>query len=185
MCVNTDGRHAQYSLGNFQEAATAFRRGVQLDPSNASLKSGLKNAEARIVPGEGDEPSLEAAVGGDPNVGAGLGGIADMLGSLGGGGGGGGMPDLASMINNPMMMQMAQQMAANGGLERLMQNPALANMVCDLYAMCPSALVLIPVLDEPCSARWRHALYGRVDVGSNHARYVCVVSFAGGVDANR
>ena len=39
------------------------------------------------------------------------------------------MPDLAGMMNNPMMMQMAQQLMANGGLERIMSNPAVANMV--------------------------------------------------------
>lgn len=39
------------------------------------------------------------------------------------------MPDLAAMMQNPMMMQMAQQMMANGGMDRMMQNPAVANMV--------------------------------------------------------
>lgn len=40
-----------------------------------------------------------------------------------------GMPDLAGMMNNPMMMQMASQLMQNGGLERLMSNPSVANMV--------------------------------------------------------
>lgn len=39
------------------------------------------------------------------------------------------MPDIAAMMQNPTMMEMAQQMMANGGLERLMSNPAVANMV--------------------------------------------------------
>jgi small glutamine-rich tetratricopeptide repeat-containing protein alpha len=57
-------------------------------------------------------------------------GMADMLRGMGGGGpGGGGMPDLSGLLNNPMMAQMAQQMMTNGGLERLMQNPSVANMV--------------------------------------------------------
>lgn len=66
---------------------------------------------------------------------AGMAGMADMLrnmgmgGGAGGAGGAGGMPDLAGLMNNPMMMQMAQQMMQNGGLERLMQNPSVANMV--------------------------------------------------------
>ncbi|KAF9023390.1 hypothetical protein BDZ89DRAFT_955700, partial [Hymenopellis radicata] len=61
----------------------------------------------------------------------GMGGMADMLRNMGGGAGGaGGMPDLASMMNNPQIMAMAQQMAGNGGLANLMQNPAVANMVC-------------------------------------------------------
>ncbi|KLO20445.1 hypothetical protein SCHPADRAFT_897725 [Schizopora paradoxa] len=32
-------------------------------------------------------------------------------------------------MNNPMLMQMAQNMMANGGMEELMRNPALQNMV--------------------------------------------------------
>jgi small glutamine-rich tetratricopeptide repeat-containing protein alpha len=47
----------------------------------------------------------------------------------GSGGPGGGMPDLGSLMNNPQLMAAAQQMAANGGLANLMQNPAIANMV--------------------------------------------------------
>ncbi|KAH9836505.1 TPR-like protein [Rhodofomes roseus] len=123
--------HAQYCLGDYNEAAAAFRRGVELDPSNASLKSGLKNAEARIAPEDDLSSSLsepEASGGNADAAGAGLGGMADMLRNLGGGGGGG-MPDLANLMNNPMMMQMAQQMMGNGGLDRVMQNPALANMM--------------------------------------------------------
>lgn len=59
-------------------------------------------------------------------------GMADMLRGMGGGGGGGGMPDLSSIMNNPQMMAMAQQMMSNGGLASMMQNPAVANMVCVL-----------------------------------------------------
>ena len=64
--------------------------------------------------------------------------MADMLRGMGMGGGGGaggpgGMPDLSNILNNPMMMQMAQQMMANGGMERLMSNPSVANMVGGFY----------------------------------------------------
>lgn len=84
--------------------------------------------------GGADIAGAGAGAGGAPN----MGGMADMLrnmgmgggGGAGGGAGGGGMPDLASLMNNPMMMQMAQQMMSNGGMERLMQNPSVANMVC-------------------------------------------------------
>lgn len=60
--------------------------------------------------------------------------MADMLAGMGGGGGGG-MPDLASMMSNPQMMAMAQQMMSNGGLANLMQNPAIANV--NLFRMFP------------------------------------------------
>jgi len=49
-------------------------------------------------------------------------GLANLMGGMGGGGGGGGMPDLSSIMNNPAIMSMAQQMMANGGLERMMGN---------------------------------------------------------------
>lgn len=141
--------HAQYSLTDFRAAADAFERGLKLDPTNVGLKSGLENSTARIVPDEddgppplipdtGSSPSGTRAAGGAPG---GMGGMADMLAGLGGGAGGGGnplaglgggagggMPDLASIMNNPQMMAMAQQMMANGGLANLMQNPALANV---------------------------------------------------------
>jgi small glutamine-rich tetratricopeptide repeat-containing protein alpha len=47
-------------------------------------------------------------------------GMADMLRGMGGGaGGGGGMPDIMSMMQNPQMMSMVNNMMANGGLENL------------------------------------------------------------------
>ena len=130
-------RHAHYCLNDFKSAASAFQRGLELDPNNASLKSGLQNAEARIIPDEDNEVDMPPS---SPPTGTGsapgMGGLQDMLRNMGMGGGaggaGGGMPDLATLMNNPMMMQMAQQMMQNGGLERLMQNPALSNMVCRL-----------------------------------------------------
>ncbi|KAF9015046.1 hypothetical protein BDQ17DRAFT_1320035 [Cyathus striatus] len=120
--------HAQYSLGDFSAAANAFERGLKLDPSNAGLKSGLTNANARIVAedtsGSSDSPTTAT------NAGAGLGGMADMLRNMPGmGGAGGGMPDIGSIMNNPQMMAMAQQMMSNGGISNLMQNPAVSNMM--------------------------------------------------------
>jgi len=127
-------RHAQYSLGDFKASASAFERGLKLEPGNAGLKSGLQNAQARAT--SDDAPSLNESSsrspGGTPvsgsDPGAGLGGMADMMRNMGMGSGGG-MPDIASLMNNPQLMAMAQQMAANGGLANLMQNPAVANMV--------------------------------------------------------
>jgi small glutamine-rich tetratricopeptide repeat-containing protein alpha len=55
--------------------------------------------------------------------------LSSLLGSLGGGGAGGGTPDIASLLSNPAIMQMANQLAANGGLDSLMSNPAVADMV--------------------------------------------------------
>ncbi|KAG8220064.1 putative stress-induced protein STI1 [Butyriboletus roseoflavus] len=126
--------HAHYSLGDYKAAAAAFSKGTELDPTNENLKSGLKNAKDRLPPEDEDDgppplmpedqlrsssPSSNSA---RPDATPNMAGMADMFG------GGGGMPNLANMMNNPMM-QMAQQLMANGGLERLMSNPAVANMM--------------------------------------------------------
>lgn len=118
-------------MADYKSAVSAFERGLRHDPNNPALKSGLRDAKARVTDDElpaattsRSAPGAEAGAG----AGAGLGGMADMLKNLGGGGGG--MPDIASLMNNPQLMAMAQQMAANGGLDSLMRNPSVADMVC-------------------------------------------------------
>jgi small glutamine-rich tetratricopeptide repeat-containing protein alpha len=123
--------HAHYCIGDYPGAAAAYRRGLELEPNNAAMKSGLQNSETRIASDGDAAPPREAPSSNSPpgpGAGAGAGGLADLLGNMGGAGGAG-MPDIAGMMNNPAMMQMAQQMMANGGLERLMANPAVANMM--------------------------------------------------------
>ena len=94
----------------------------------------------------------------------------------GAGAGAGGMPDLASLMSNPAMMQMAQQMMANGGLERLMSNPAVANMVshidrvtpmCSCFTYTPCALP-----DGPGEQRGQLTIYGRYHAKSGITRSV-------------
>jgi len=89
------------------------------------MQDGLRNSEAQTTDATRDMATPSTAPAG------GVGGLADTLRNLGGGGAGGAgsMPDLASMMNNPAMMQMAQQMMASGGLERIISNPTVANMV--------------------------------------------------------
>ncbi|KAK0233492.1 putative stress-induced protein STI1 [Armillaria fumosa] len=124
--------HAQYALLDYKAAADAFERGLKIEPNNVSLKTGLQSSKSRIVDDDDDDspPPLTRDTDSTRSTDAGtggLGGMADMFRNMGGGGGG--MPDLSSMMNNPQMMAMAQQMAANGGLANLMQNPALADMM--------------------------------------------------------
>ncbi|KAH7915145.1 TPR-like protein [Hygrophoropsis aurantiaca] len=134
--------HAQYTLGDYKSAAAAFKKGVELDPTNANLKAGLQSAKDRIPADEDEdegppplvrEDEIPAATAGAGAGAGGMAGMADMLRNMGGmpgmGGGAGGMPDIASLMNNPAMMQMAQQMMANGGLANLMSNPSVANMM--------------------------------------------------------
>ncbi|KAK0208616.1 putative stress-induced protein STI1 [Desarmillaria ectypa] len=123
--------HAQYALLDYKAATDAFERGLKIDPNNVSLKTGLQSSKSRIVDDDDDVPpplthDIDSTRSTDTGTG-GFGGMADMFRNMNGGSGG--MPDLASMMNNPQMMAMAQQMAANGGLANLMQNPALSDMM--------------------------------------------------------
>lgn len=126
-------RHAYYSKEDYESAIEAFENGLKIDPTNANLKTNLEQAKARIPTISSSSPVASPSspfpaggAGGMPDLSA----LAGMFGGGGGGGGaGGGMPDLSSLMQNPQIMQMAQSMMANGGMERLMQNPAMRNMV--------------------------------------------------------
>eukprot|EP00833_Pecoramyces_ruminatium_P002997 jgi/Orpsp1_1/1177029/evm.model.c7180000059902.1 len=103
--------HAQYCLGKFEEAVKSYEKVLELDPNNASIKQSLELAKSKVS-GEstrsGDSSSSSAGAGGMPN-----------LGNL----------DFASLMNNPAIMNMAQEMMKNPeALNNLMSNPAIANM---------------------------------------------------------
>lgn len=124
--------HAHYCLEDYESAASAFQKGLDLEPNNASLKNGKENALSRITSKPASSTSAGTSSRGGPSAGgAGGPGFDEVLRSLNETGGPGGM-DFASMMQNPAIMNMAQQMMANGGLENLMRNPALNTMVCTL-----------------------------------------------------
>jgi small glutamine-rich tetratricopeptide repeat-containing protein alpha len=80
------------------------------------MKSGLETARQHSKDQKASTsppPSASRDVGGAANGG--------MPGMPGMGGGAGGMPDLSSLMNNPMIAQMAQSMMANGGLDQMMK----------------------------------------------------------------
>src|SRR3954462_10809995 len=91
--------HAYFSLEKYQEAVDAYEKGLSLDPQNPTMKSSLATAQAKL-----QEQSTEAPQGG-------LGGM-----------------DLGSLLSNPAIMGMAQQMMQSGALDQLMNNPNMAQM---------------------------------------------------------
>lgn len=105
--------HAYFCLNKYSEAVEAYEKGLELDPNNATLKSSLATAKSKVSSGsvERSAESPSSAAGGLPNFGA-----------------GGGMPDLGSLLNNPALMNMAQQMMQSGALDGLMNNPNIARM---------------------------------------------------------
>lgn len=91
--------HALFASGRFAEAAEAYEKGVEVDPSNKLMKTGLDTSKAKLAE-SGSKDAVASTP--TPNLNTGAGGFP--------GAGAGGMPDLSSLMNNPMVSQMAQQM---------------------------------------------------------------------------
>lgn len=113
---------AQYALGNAKAAMEAYKRGLEVEGSSplAAMSRGYETAKKRVE--EELEGSLEKS---EPAAAAGAAapetGMPDLLLMFGGG-----MPNLLEMMNNPQVMQAAQNLMSNpAALQGLMLNPAV------------------------------------------------------------
>ncbi|KAH3673207.1 hypothetical protein WICMUC_003825 [Wickerhamomyces mucosus] len=134
---------ASYALNKPRDALDAYKRGLETegDKPSDSMKRGYETAKKRVEEQLNTSNELEAteassAEQSTPASGAGglpdLSNLASMLGGsggAGGAGGAGGMPNFADMLNNPALMQAAQQMMQDpNALANLMSNPAIQQM---------------------------------------------------------
>lgn len=126
---------AKYALGDAKGAMEAYKQGIDAEGNGGSdaMKKGYETAKRKVEEQEQDG-ELDTAAGQESARGpGGAGGMPDLsalAGMLGGGGaGGGGMPDLGSLMQNPMMRQMAQNLMSNPDMmNNLMNNPRLREM---------------------------------------------------------
>ncbi|KAG7394468.1 hypothetical protein PHYBOEH_005168 [Phytophthora boehmeriae] len=113
---------AQVQLNDFDGAIDSFRRGLEVDSTNAACRDGLAEAERKRT-------QMQTTNSTPAQPAAGAGGMPDLsnLASMLGGGGGG----LADLMNNPAMQQMAQSMMQNPQMmqmaQNMMQNPDMIN----------------------------------------------------------
>ncbi|GAB0135084.1 hypothetical protein EsDP_00003435 [Epichloe bromicola] len=126
---------ARFAMGDAKGAMEAYSKGIEYEGNGGSeaMKKGYETAKRRVEEMQAEEVSLPRSSP-SPGTGAGAGGMPDlsslasMLGG-GGGGGGGGMPDLSSIMSNPMFASMAQNLMSNPDLMgNLMSNPRLREM---------------------------------------------------------
>lgn len=123
---------AKYALGDATAAMNAYKKGLDVegDKKSDAMRKGYETAKRRVE--EDLEKSIPASdvAQTEPETaraapGAGAGGMPDFSSMFGSGG----MPSLGDMMNNPQVMQAAQQMMQNpGALEGLMNNPAIRLM---------------------------------------------------------
>ncbi|CAI6087445.1 unnamed protein product [Clonostachys chloroleuca] len=126
---------ARFALGDARGAMEAYAKGIEHEGNGGSdaMKKGFETAKRRVDEIEREE-AADLSRGGSPGQAPGgldFGNLASMLGGGGGGGAGGagGMPDLGSIMNNPMFANMAQNLMSNPDLmNNLMSNPRLRDM---------------------------------------------------------
>lgn len=121
---------ANYALGDAKASLEAYKKGLEIEGDNASpgMTKGYETAKKRV---EDEEVNSTETTRSAPEAGAaGAGGMPDLsnlASSLGGGAGG--MPDLGGLMNNPSIMQAAQQMMQDpNAMANLMNNPMLQQM---------------------------------------------------------
>lgn len=141
---------ARFAMGDAKGSMEAYQKGIEAEGKGGSeaMKKGYATAKAKVESEGGgaetaeDIPSDPISRGASPTSGAGAGAggggmpdLASLAGMLGGGGGGGGgaggggMPDLSSMMNNPMFANMAQKLMSNPDMmNNIMNNPQLRNL---------------------------------------------------------
>jgi len=126
---------ARFELGDYHAAKEAYEKGIEAEGNGGSdaMRRGLETATRKIEEASrGSEPPTEE-LDTAPGASRGAGGMPDLsslAGLMGGmGGGGGGMPDLSSIMSNPMFANMAQSLMSNPDmLNNIMSNPRMRQM---------------------------------------------------------
>jgi small glutamine-rich tetratricopeptide repeat-containing protein alpha len=127
---------AKFALGDARGSAEAYQKGIEYEGNGGSeaMKKGLETAKKRVAEKTPEEEIDDAqgsvrglgGAGGMPDLSS----LAGMFGGGEGGGGGGGMPDLGSLMSNPMFAGMARNLMQNPeALQGLMNNPRLQQMM--------------------------------------------------------
>ncbi|KAI0380718.1 tetratricopeptide [Hypomontagnella monticulosa] len=126
---------ARFALGDAKGSMEAYQKGIEHEGNGGSeaMKKGFEVAKRRVEELEAEAADSVSSPGaGARGAGPDLGGLASLLGGGAGGnreGGGGGMPDLGSIMNNPMFASMAQNLMSNPEMmQNLMSNPRLREM---------------------------------------------------------
>ncbi|KAG9847172.1 small glutamine-rich tetratricopeptide repeat-containing protein-like protein, partial [Aureobasidium melanogenum] len=122
---------ARFALGDAQGSMEAYKAGIDAEGNGGSdaMKRGYETARRRVeeeggLTGESSRDAPGGGAGGMPDLSS----LAGMFGG-GGAGGAGGMPDFASLMQNPMMQQMAQNLMKDPNMmNNLMSNPRVREM---------------------------------------------------------
>ncbi|KAA1083615.1 hypothetical protein PGT21_001495 [Puccinia graminis f. sp. tritici] len=148
--------HGYFSSCQYEKAVEAYEKGLELEPDNTTIRNSLATAKSKAK----SSSSLNTTS--NPP-----GSSNSSRGAMPGMGGPGGMPDLASLMNNPMMAQMAQSLMANGGMERMMQNPMVQQMMNSLGGAGGGGMPDISqLMNDPAARELASSLMGGLGGGA-------------------
>lgn len=120
-----------FALGDAKGAVDAYQKGIDAEGNGGSdaMRRALETAKKKLQESEPSETNVPETSRESPSSGMpDLSSLASMLGG-GGGSGGGGMPDLSSIMNNPMLSGIAQNLMSNPEMmNSLMNNPRLRQL---------------------------------------------------------
>ncbi|KAI5808705.1 glutamine-rich cytoplasmic protein [Peziza echinospora] len=129
---------AKFALGDTRGSMLAYEKGIEAEggkSASEAMRRGYETAKRRLAEEEADDDDMNsldrgAPGGGDnPFGGGGMPDFSALAGMFGGGGGGGG-PDLAGLMSNPMIAQMAQNLMKNPDMiGKMMNNPKVKEMM--------------------------------------------------------
>lgn len=125
---------ARFALGDAKGSMEAYGKGIEYEGNGGSdaMKKGYETAKKRVAEIETGDDAKDDEV--TERSAPGAGGIPDLsslAGMFGGGGAGGagGMPDLSSIMSNPMFASMAQNLMGNPEMmNNIMSNPRIREM---------------------------------------------------------
>lgn len=124
---------ACYVTGDAKGAMEAYKNGMEAEGNGGSdvMRKGYETAKRtyeREQAMRGNSSDADEAPRGGAGGAGGMPDLSALAGMMGGGGGGaGGMPDFSSLMQNPMIRQMAENIMSNPDtLSNLMNNPQLA-----------------------------------------------------------
>ena len=127
---------ARFAMGDAKGSVDAYQQGIDFEGNGGSeaMRKGLETAKKELARMEAEEDKLPEDdvddAPGESRRGGGMPDLASLAGMFGGGGGGGGMPDLSSIMSNPMFASMAQNLMRNPeALSGIMNNPTVQNMM--------------------------------------------------------
>ncbi|KAJ3040339.1 Hsp90 cochaperone [Rhizophlyctis rosea] len=110
---------ALYGLGRYEEAVAAYKKGLELEPSNAQMKKGLEDAEAAAASAGGDD------MGGLGNLFSG-----DVISKIASN------PKIAHFLSQPDIVAKVQQLQRNPrAINEYMQDPRMMQLIIGMLGL--------------------------------------------------